>query len=221
MTYQETLQNLGETTERSVIARLREYTAGRITLDTLTELAVTVIAAAQQQGRYAAELSLVAWLQAAGHPARPVAAPQLDHYADPQRLRKAIGTIVDTGVLDPDVTERRMARLAYSETVESSQAAFGQAMRKSGVVNGWVRGLEPRACELCRWWARDGRVWPVDHTMPTHKGCTCTPIPAQVEYVPTVQGEAENASAIRRKRGTYEERQQSGYANSKRESRGR
>lgn len=221
MTYQEVLQNLGETTERALVSHLQQYLDGSITLDMLTDLSVVVISTAQQQGRIAAELSFLAWLQSAGFAAEPVAAAQVAHYADTGRLRKAVGTVVGTGVLDPEVTAQRLGRLAYSEAVESSQAAFAEAMRESGKVEGWTRGLEPGACELCRWWSREGRVWPVDHTMPTHKGCTCTPVPA-VEYGDiSVSSEAARASSVRAAQGSYMERQQSGYADSKRESRKR
>ncbi|QLY27972.1 hypothetical protein H0264_21385 [Nocardia huaxiensis] len=55
--------------------------------------------------------------------------------------------------------------------------AFNQAMKQNDRVTGWVRELEPGACQLCTWWWRDGQVWHKDHEMPTHKGCTCVANP--------------------------------------------
>ena len=48
---------------------------------------------------------------------------------------------------------------------------------KSHGVGGWTRGLNSGACQLCQWWSRDRQVWPLDHRMPTHKGCGCYPVP--------------------------------------------
>ena len=177
MTYQESLQKLGETTERALLSHLQQYLAAEITLDMFTELSAVLIAAGQQQGRYAAELSFVSWLQSLGKNPVPVAAAQLDHYADTDRLRKAVQSVVGAGVIDPEQVSARLGRLAYAETVEASQRTFSEVMRESGEAGGWVRSLEAGACQLCEWWGRDGQEWPLDHEMPTHKGCTCTPIP--------------------------------------------
>ena len=177
MTYQESLQKLGETTERALLSHLQQYLAAEITLDMFTELSAVLIAAGQQQGRYAAELSFLAWLQSLGKNPVPVAAAQLDHYADTDRLRKAVQSVVGAGVIDPEQASARLGRLAYAETVEASQRSFSEVMRESGEADGWVRSLEAGACQLCEWWGRDGQEWPVDHEMPTHKGCTCTQIP--------------------------------------------
>src|SRR5690625_6970662 len=46
------------------------------------------------------------------------------------------------------------------------------------LATGWTRLLDAEGCELCDWWARDGRVWPKRHPMPRHKGCKCQQLPA-------------------------------------------
>lgn len=177
MTYQEALTRLGESTERAVLAELQNYYAGVISLDQFVDLAGTVVMLGQQQGRIAAELSLVAWLQGIGAAADPIAAAPLAHFQDHGRIRDALWTITAGG--GNDQVKNRLSRMAYSETVESSQRAFLEALKESNHAGGWVRGLEPGACQLCRWWSRDGQEWPVDHVMPTHPGCTCTPIPVE------------------------------------------
>lgn len=221
MTYMEALEKLGKTTEREIRRLFGLYLGAEITSSLFVELGTVAVSLGQQQGRYMAELSLLSWLDAHKGSAKPVAAKPIEHYQDSDRVRKGLETVIADGVVDPDETARRLERLAFSETVESSQRSFGAAMAKAPEVKGWVRGLEPDACELCNWWSRDGRVWPADHTMPTHKGCVCTPIPMSTDRIAEVGGEAATMSRIRRKRGTYEERQQSGYARSKQEGRGK
>lgn len=221
MSYMEALERLGKTTEREIRRLFGLYLGAEITANLFVDLGTVAVSLGQQQGRYMAELSLLAWLDAHKGSARPVAAPPIEHYHDSGRVRKGLETVIGDGIIDPDETARRLERLAFSETVESSQRAFGAAMAKAPEVKGWTRGLEPDACQLCNWWSRDGRIWPADHTMPTHKGCVCTPIPTAAEKIGQVGGEAFTMSNIRRKQGTYEERQQSGYADSKRQGRGR
>lgn len=221
MTYMDALEKLGRTTEREIRRLFGLYLGAEISANLFVDLGTVAVSLGQQQGRYMAELSLLSWLEAHKGSARPVAAAPIEHYQDSNRVRKGLETVIGDGIIDPDETARRLERLAFAETVESSQRSFGAAMAKAPEVKGWTRGLEPDACQLCNWWSRDGRVWPADHTMPTHKGCTCTPVPA-VEYGDiSVSDEAARASSVRAAQGSYAERQQSGYADSKRESRKR
>lgn len=221
MTYMDALRNLGQSAERELNRLLDQYVSGAITSALLVELGTVAVSLGQQQGRLMAEIAMLSWLEAHGHAAVPVAAARIEHYADSGRVRRGIETIMAAGVLDPDVTGQRLSRLAHAETVESSQQSFGQIMKESPHVSGWVRGLEPKACELCRWWDRDGTIWPTDHTMPTHKGCVCTPIPQAAQQVAKVGREGRELSDIRAVRGTYQERQESGYSSSKKDSRGK
>lgn len=92
---------------------------------------------------------------------------------DPDRLTKAASTLAAL----EDVTPERWERLARSEPLEAAARAYSDGVRRSPHVTGWTRGLSANACQLCRWWSRDGKVWPDDHPMPTHKGCTCNPAP--------------------------------------------
>src|SRR5699024_11600567 len=66
-----------------------------------------------------------------------------------------------------------LGRLALSEAVDSARAVCAEYMQGTRQVDGWVRQLDSDPCELCRWWHRDGRIWPASHTMPAHKGCAC------------------------------------------------
>ena len=71
--------------------------------------------------------------------------------------------------------DMRLERLARSEVFEAAQQATHDAMQKQPLVEGWVRHMDADPCQLCRWWWRDGRIWPKAHPMPRHKGCNCQP----------------------------------------------
>jgi hypothetical protein len=59
---------------------------------------------------------------------------------------------------------------------------------------------------MCRWWHRDGRVWPTSHTMPTHKGCECTQRPVVTDRVLSLSRRAMDQSADRAQFGDAEAR---------------
>ena len=106
-----------------------------------------------------------------GTPVAPVGAVRpLD---DPDRLTTAARTLL--ALENPSLA--RWERLARAEGQEAAARAYSDAVKRSPHVTGWRRGISGSACQLCRWWSRDGRVWAADHTMPTHKGCTCNPVP--------------------------------------------
>lgn len=87
------------------------------------------------------------------------------------KFTKALDTVLDGS---PDeVILMRLTRIAHAESVEAAQASAAEIAKGSELVDGWVRQRDSDPCELCTWWWRGGRVWPVSHTMPTHKGCTC------------------------------------------------
>ena len=112
-----------------------------------------------------------------GLPLPKVPAAALAHGLDRNRLTDAMGTVI--GRIDPEdaetvaVASRAVSQVAAAEAMESARSVFRAAVTGTGRVRGWVRQTEADACELCDWWARDGKVWPVDHDMPTHPGCAC------------------------------------------------
>lgn len=125
--------------------------------------------------------------------------------ADRERFDRAVATILDG---DDELAAMRLARLGFSESVESARRVTADYMKGTRQVTGWVRELDSDPCELCHWWWRDGRIWPETHTMPVHKGCCCaqrwTTVPAA--SIRMVSTEGEQASALRARTGTLDER---------------
>lgn len=129
---------------------------------------------------------------------------EVGHHVNQSRLRSAVETIlVDLDMGDIESVAQlitRMERLARAEAIDAAQSGYGKAMARSEKVEGWKRGLESDACQLCTWWWRDGRIWPKNHTMPTHPGCACSQefVTTTVDNVKDVTVEAYYASEQRR-----------------------
>lgn len=168
--------------------------AGRLTTTDFHEIAADLIAVARQQGALAAQAALRAYLEANAATATIVAvAPS---YAERARLAAAIGTILAS---DHD-TLMQLTRLATNEPMDAAADAYTWAMERAEGVTGWTRGLDSKACQLCRWWARDGRVWQPSHPMPRHPGCLCHQVPVIGETTTNYQT-SDQATDRRRERG--------------------
>lgn len=87
-----------------------------------------------------------------------------------------------------DTLRMKLERLVTNDFYFTAQETTHQAIqgisegeqgakRSEPVIIGWTREMEATACQLCRWWDRNGRVWPVTKRMPTHKGCACSQKP--------------------------------------------
>lgn len=182
MTYQDQLEQTAEATAAQVLAALALYQAGRLTADALVAVVAAYVAAGNSAAAVLADLSLSAAVTVqTGQAAAPLGISRpLD---DPARLTLAARTILDDLTAHPDhdaalaAAQTRFLRLAESEIKEAAARAYSAAVKESRHVTGWTRGISGSACQLCRWWSRGGQVWPDDHPMPTHKGCTCNPVP--------------------------------------------
>ena len=123
-------------------------------------------------------------------------------------MSTAVDTILGDHSLSPEALSMKLGRLALAESIEAARASTTSLMRGSQRVDGWIRQLDSDPCELCRWWWRDGRVWPAEHEMPTHKGCACAQrwVRRASASIRMVSEEGERASAERAAAGTLEER---------------
>lgn len=172
MTYQDELEQTVTTTATQVAAAVALHESGEISADVLVGLVAAFVAAGNTAAASLADLSLAAALTVQLEtPVAPVGAVRpLD---DADRLTTAARTML--ALENPSLA--RWERLARAEGQEAAARAYSDAVKRSPHVTGWRRGISGSACQLCRWWNRDGRVWAADHPMPTHKGCTCHPEP--------------------------------------------
>ena len=133
------------------------------------------IAQANSRAYALADLSLAATVMLGTGDAVPVVGV-LPPYGDTERLSKAATTVLDVAQAS-DTPEAIVCRLARAEPLESAANAYGQAMQRQPLVEGWTRNMDADPCQLCTWWWREGRVWPKAHPFQRHKGCACTPRP--------------------------------------------
>lgn len=174
MTWRDTVGRLADRSEVTVLELFTAYRNGTVTRAEFVSVLARTIGTYNARAVALADLGLAASLTAQLR--QPVAAIGLPAPDDLGRLTDAARTLLAAldDTLDPTA---RLTRFARSEPLSRAQRAYGDAMSQSPHVTGWRRGLSPAACQLCRWWARDGAVFRADHPMPHHKGCTCTPIP--------------------------------------------
>ncbi|WP_422748600.1 hypothetical protein ACN27E_09780 [Mycobacterium sp. WMMD1722] len=193
MTYRDELLAVADATEAQAVALYGGFLGGAFgvgasgityTAGEFVAFLASLIAQANSTVYALADLSVSASIMLATAEPVPVLGltPPVE---DLPRLTKAAETVLEVADESP-VPDKIIRRLARSEPLETAARAISEAMDRQPAVTGWVRDISGGACQLCQWWARDGRVWPADHPMPTHKGCSCTPKPVVVERIQPV-----------------------------------
>lgn len=175
MTFQDELVTLADSNDRQVQAVYAAYLSGRLSAQEVIALMAAAIAQANSRAYALADVAVAASVMLGTTEAVSVVGvlPPAD---DATRLLKAATTVLDVAEAS-SVPEAIVSRLARSEPLESGTRAFGEAMARQPLVEGWVRQLDADPCQLCQWWGREGRIWPKDHPMPRHKGCECVQRP--------------------------------------------
>lgn len=182
MSYTDSLVKLATTTEAKATKILQLWQAGKISKTEAVGTMGALISKANVKATALADASLAATLSLETGSAVP--AIGVTQRSGGTTLRRAIREILDTPEAEADML-MRVQRIARLEPIGQGARAYSKAMAAQPAVEGWVRGLDSNPCQLCRWWYRDGRVWPKNHPMPHHKGCTCTQIPTMTPGVPS------------------------------------
>lgn len=184
------LGELGDRTARQVLDVLAEAVAGTLDLDQLPELAAVLAQLGGDQAAVLAVTELSADLAAVVGPSPDL--PDLSLTAGRVNVT-AVEAAAGTVIAGPAENHAgRLSQLVRSVVAQAGQEARGAAVRSSPLISGWSRGLDSKSCQLCRWWWREGRVWPKSHHMPRHPGCTCVQVP---ELVPKLRGVSDEAYA--------------------------
>lgn len=182
--YQAHTETLAAAAQSQALAVYAEYQAGRLTRAQAVSLIAAVINGANSSAVALADAGLSVQIEhATGSPAPATGITPTD---DAERLHKAVDTILDEEQPDPELpdnTHMRIERLARSEPLEAAQNATIDAIQQQPLVEGWTRQMDADPCQLCRWWWREGRVWPKEHPFQSHKGCNCTPKVVLAEHI--------------------------------------
>lgn len=172
MSYQTTVTQIRNSTDRQVLEAWRQYGLGRISQPQFVQLAAAIVATANGAAVAVADLALSAELvRVTGTTYAPIG--MLPTAYDQPRLEKGIASLLKDAKAGDDITDR-LTRFARSEPLTAANDAYSKAVSTSTPVAGWVRQMDSDPCQLCRWWWREGRVWPSSYKMPHHKGCSCT-----------------------------------------------
>ena len=182
--FEDMLERLGDQARKSVISTYSLYQDGLIAEKTFIDVASELVQHTTERGYTYGQLSY-----------DQVSAIIKDMPPEPERLplvpqpdtsKESISQSIETILAgDPEQINMRLARLGYSVAIEEAQRGYGDALRNDSWGDGWTRGMDDHACQLCEWWSRDGRIWPKAHPLQTHKGCKCQQIPTTGDIVET------------------------------------
>lgn len=182
--YQVQTEAVAANTQTKVLAIWAALQAGKLTAAAAEELIAAVINRANAAATTLADVFLSLQIEQAS--GRPTPATGLAPADNQERLVKAANTILsapEPAEGEPDQPSMRLERLARSEPLAAAQTATTTAMQSQPLVEGWTRQMDADPCQLCRWWWRDGRIWPKEHPFQTHKGCNCQPKVVLAEHI--------------------------------------
>ncbi|TFD56395.1 hypothetical protein [Cryobacterium sp. Hh38] len=172
MSYQTSLSKIRESTNAQVLEAWRVYGLGRITKAQFVQLAAALILQANGKAAALADLSLSAELyRLTGDTHAPLGV--LPSGYDQPRLQRGVETLLVDFEAGEDI-DARLTRFATNAPLGAATDAYSEGVKQSTAVEGYVRQMDSDPCQLCRYWWREGRIWPKDHRMPHHKGCACT-----------------------------------------------
>lgn len=179
LSFEEMLERLGRQGRLALLDTWKLYKEGYIARDTFIDVSATLLEHISDQSANYGRISYGAVMaQTTG---QPLPAPSaIGGNSRKAKIAQSIETIMDGETSDQSF---RLGRLGYVVPMEETQQAYQIELQRDTKVEGWQRGLNSDACELCRWWWREGRIWPKDHPMPTHKGCKCQQVPKYAERI--------------------------------------
>lgn len=183
--FEDMLERLGSQGREAVLNTYQLYQAGLIDATTFIEVASDLL---QHINERSAVFGQVSYAQvrailldtAVELPATVTATASTSTGA----LAQSLQTILEG---EPDQIVGRLERLGYVLPIESTQDGYSAALADDSMVEGWQRGLNDDACQLCQWWSWEGRIWPKVQPFQKHKGCKCQQIPkiAHTDDVPS------------------------------------
>ena len=171
--YQAQTEALAARTAAQVATINAALQTGDLTVPDAEQLIATVIDTANNLAALLADQYVSVVVETATGTAAP--STGVTPAGDVDRLTKAVSTVLtDDDEAVPDVGTR-LERLARSEPLDTGQRTVTAVMADHPQIEGWTRHMDGDPCQLCRWWWREGRIWPKEHPFQRHKGCNCQP----------------------------------------------
>lgn len=167
MTYEENVSKLSGRAANAIAGLYQRHLDGLFEREEFESMAATLVSQVNAKAAVISELTL------AGYGGGLISTPVQDIS---ERVFVALGKILSS---DLD-TVMQLRRLAGNEALTAASSAFNEAIKRSPDVEGYIRGVESDACELCVWLNKDDFVYPANQDMYTHPGCLCHPIPTLI-----------------------------------------
>lgn len=173
--FEDMLERLGDQGRKALLDTYELYQSGLIDRDTMLDVASELLQFINDQGAAYGALSYsqvraIMLDTATELPAKgtPLASTSTGG------ISASLTTILNG---DPEQIAQRLERLGYVLPIESAQGGYESTLQGDSAVEGWQRGLNDDACQLCQWWSWDGRIWPKVQPFQKHIGCKCQQIP--------------------------------------------
>lgn len=177
MSYQGVVGRIREDTKQKVMAAWSMYGKGYIDRARFEDLAAAILGQAGARAATAADLAVAAEVSRMNM--RLAISAGVTNGTKRETYKTSLQTILDG---DGDKL-MQLSRLSLNSPLADATDAYSAALASSS-AEGYVRQLDADPCQLCRWWWREGRIWPADHAMPYHSGCECVARPVQVSKPP-------------------------------------
>lgn len=173
--FEDMLERLGDQGRKALLDTYSIYQQGLIDADTFKSVASELLEHIADVGANYGRLSyqeLISFMT----DTLPEVSSQVGSASavESSKVSQSLQTILEG---DPDQIVTRLERLGYVLPIEETQRGYGDELQRDPRVEGWRRGMDNGACQLCQWWWREGRIWPKRHPFQTHKGCKCQQIP--------------------------------------------
>lgn len=196
------LERLGQQGQAALIDTYRIWQEGYIGRDTFEDVAGQLLEYVNEQSALYSRLSYGALSQemTGREPNLTIMATPAANSGRVAIVAKSLETILKS---DPETVETKLARLGHNMPMETAQETWQVQLQSDTAVEGWSRGMNDDACQLCQWWYRDGRVWPKEHNFQTHSGCKCQQVPEWSKNVT----ETKYTRALIRRRNTESDRE--------------
>ena len=175
--YEDMLERLGDQGRQAIIDTYQLWQDGYVSRETFLSVSSELLQHINEQATVYGSLSyeqLAAFLadQEINNVAALTHKPQVT--TSRSKIQQSLETIL---VGEPEQILMRLDRLGYVLPIQETQRAYEQSLGADDRVEGWTRGMDDNACQLCVWWWREGRHWPKNHPFQSHNGCKCQQVP--------------------------------------------
>lgn len=183
--FEDMLERLGAQGRQAIANTYQLYQDGLIDLGTFRDVASELLQHVNELGATYGRMSyeqVAAFIADQQPDMATAAAARPTVSTSTAGISESLQTILDG---DPEQILMRLERLGYVLPIQVTQDGYAAGLQSDQRAEGWTRGMNDNACQLCVWWWREGRIWPKRHPLQTHNGCKCQQVPKIGEVTST------------------------------------